>query len=223
MQQSRYKAREAAIKAQAVKELAVSKQSVREQFRPQFQTLFNKHEAQLRQFMEKEKRLLGRLHNALKMVDLKAIITGNQPDRTRRQALTEAFDALSSAGVRLEALKREHAKEKRVLEIGENKAEREAAAKVRAKRDEALERHRGSFETERNDLVLKQRIEGSKVRADWKTRNEQRSQAWEKSTSPPSGRSLDPDQSLAEKLRLIEAFRVRMKGKAKERDIDRDR
>lgn len=226
--QKGHKEREAEIRAQAVKDTAKGKEAAREQLRPEFHMLFHEHQIQMRQFLEKEQHLLGRVQNALKTIDFKAIIAGDQTDRTRRQALGEAFGALSSAGSRLEALKREQAKEKRVLEIRENKAEREIAQQAQAKRDNALAQNRTLFKQQRNDLILTQRLEGVKLRADWKTRHEQRSRAWENNASLPSGKTPANQNEaalIAEKLRLIESFKQRVKqsGQLPGRDHDRER
>ena len=209
-QERQHKERAKEIKAQALRNAEARKLEIREGLRPEFQGLFQKHQTQMAQFLQKEKSLLGRVHNALKTIDFKAVLRGeaaNGETKTRRQALGEAFDALSQAGARLEAIKREQAKEQRALEARENQAERETAARVQQERDEALRLNRVRFEKERNDRILMQQMEGAKLRAERMTRAQQREQAWEESrrkvqpqpaeTARPVARQDQPQPSPA--------------------------
>lgn len=187
-QERQHKERIKEIKAQAVRNAEAKKLQAREALRPEFQGLFQKRQAEMEKFLQKEKSLLGRVHNALRAIDFKAVLRGeaaNGETKTRRQALGEAFDALSQAGARLEALKREQAKEQKALEARENQAEREVAARARQEREEALRQNRIRFEKERNDRILQQQMEGAKLRAERMVRTQLREQAIEGSRRQP--------------------------------------
>jgi hypothetical protein len=239
-QERQHKERVKEIKAQAARDDEARKKAIREGLRPEHQKLFQKRQAQMSDFFQKEKSLLGRVHNALRMIDFKALLRGeatNGEAKPRRQALGEAFDALGKAGARLEALKREQAKEQKALEARENQAEREAAARVRQEREEALKQNRIRFEKERNDRILAQQMDGAKLRAERLTQAQQREQAWEESRRQIQSRPVAPAQPVkqeqpqpspafdrnAAKERQVEAFKEQMRTRNEERKTANER
>jgi hypothetical protein len=167
-----HKERVREIKAQALKEMTRRKDAVRETLRPERQALYQEQQEAMKAFYEREKSLIGRVYNALRAIDFKAIMRGErytEDGRKRRGALDEAFNVLSKAGARLEAIKRQQTKEQSALDRKENKAERIASVAVRQERDELLNASRMRFVKERNDLSLIQKMDGAKLRAERKT------------------------------------------------------
>lgn len=173
----------AAIKEQAAKLENSKKAAIRENLRPEWTMLFHEQQAQMRDFEKREQTFLGRFKNVLGAVDLKAIIHGRKDAeaeaRSRGQAISEAFQALSSAGVRLEALKRQQERETKVLDTQQKQQEKETAAQVRTQREAQLEENRQRFERERNDLILAQSMDNAKLRAERKASKDQKQEAWE--------------------------------------------
>jgi len=221
-----YRQRAASIRAQHLLDTAKAKDAVRARFRPDYQMLFHEHQAEQVHFLKNEKTFLGRAANALRAIDFKALVGGRAIEPERKTTLSQAFDALSSSGARLEAMKQRHARQKRELEGTERKAENAAAQEQRAGREAALKENRAGFEKERSALILTQRMEGAKHRTDWKTRNEQRAEAWQRPEGKPQGQDghKPRDQAQLERARqLSESFRQRKRGFDRGKDTDRER
>jgi Relaxase/Mobilisation nuclease domain len=190
------------IRAQAARDMAAGKNAIRDEFRPRWTILFHERQAQMSAFLKNEKSLLGRVHNAMRQVDFKSIFSGATPTeegRSRRSALSDAFKALSSAGARLEALKREQERERRALLSDQKRRELAAVAATKARREQQLQENRKRFETQRNDLILIQTMDGAKFRDEQNIRNHQRARAWKehrdsqgRKTMPPPAPARDP-------------------------------
>jgi hypothetical protein len=214
-----HRERQAKIRSDAKHQMEAQKNEIRQRNRPAWTDLFHRQEEQKKAFLEREKSLLGRVHNALRAMDFKAIMRGevSAEGKTRRQALGEAFDALSKAGARLDSLKREQAKESRIFATSQKREEREAAKRIREERDAAIKQNAIRFVEERNDLIFTQQMEGAKLRAERTTFNQQRDQAWHESRAV----SLTAETSQATALSAFDAFRERMHGPEKEPDKER--
>lgn len=213
-----HKERQAEIREQCRQQTLTEKTVIRERHRPEWTELFHEHQAGMQSFLQKEKSLLGRVHNALKAIDFKAILRGEILDaegRTRRQVLGEAFDALSSAGARLEALKRQQEMQKRELESRQKQAEAEAARRIHAERDQTLEKIRISFEQQRGDLILTQQMEGAKLRAERLTITRQREKTREELRQIP-GHEIHLPENIPDRDRIarkLAEWRERARGR----------
>jgi len=225
--EKRHKERVKEIKAQAVRETELRKVAVRASFRPKFQTMFQKHQTGMAAFLQKEKTLLGRVHNALRAIDFAAIVRGAVREKeggSRRGALGQAFDALSKAGVRLEALKRQQAIERRSLEARENQAEREEAVRICRVRDAALQRNREGYEKERNSLIFVQQMDAAKIRTERMVRTQLRAQVQEDAgrqlslPSPETQRAFPSPEPQRERVREAQP-----EPQSRRRYTDRDR
>lgn len=197
--QQEHRRRQSELKESARRQTEISKGEIRGRLRPEWEKLFHDQQAGMKAFLDREKSLLGRVHNALRAVDFKAIMrgeTGSPEGRTRRHALGEAFDAIGNAGVRLEALKRQQEQDKKELEIRQKREEREEAKRILAARDATLQANRERFEKQRNDRILVQQMEGAKIRAERLTRAQQRKSAWE----DYRGRNAKPPTPMIEKV-----------------------
>lgn len=184
----RHKNRVREIREGAKRELAEKIKTVRESYRPDWKELFHEQQASLRDFEQQEEKLIGRVKNAMKSIDFGAIIRSGG----RRRAITEAFQVLSSSGARVEAVKRRHAEETQKLQARQAASERKAAEAVRRSKREALARNRTLFERERADVVMRNGMDGAAVRATWKTRTQQRREAWERRPAQTRGDARMP-------------------------------
>jgi hypothetical protein len=227
--QKNHKQRIKEIKAETLRERAAAIDAVREKRRPDWTMLFHEHQAQLRDFEKREESLKGRLKNFFGSIDLKAAIYGSE-ELSRKQAISEVFSA-SDAGKRLAILQRRQEADKRKLQAQQKQEERQAAATLGGRRQEGLQKNRQVFERERNDLILTQSMDGAKLRAERKTRREEREAAW---TSRASGgrapeqereKSFKPDNvsELPERDQAIRELEERLERKrSRQRDQERD-
>lgn len=207
-----------AIRTISEREIMMAKTAIRDRYRPEWRQLHYDHEAERRAFMEQEKSLFGRLTNALRAIDFAALVGRQSRKPEQRQTLGQVFTAISTAGARLKALRHRQDQQSRGLQSQQKGEEKRETIQIRIGRDRLLTQERSRFEQERNDLVLIQKLEAGKVRADWKTRGEQRAKAWEKCWPIPGG--WDRSRELERKLQIIEQFRARGE---KKNEHERDR
>jgi len=91
--------------------------AVRKDFEPEWKKLYRNYRSALYEFAYREKHFLGRIRNALSTVTLRSIMVGEN----RGAVLRELFTALTSHGVRLEALEKPYATANRKLEARQKK------------------------------------------------------------------------------------------------------
>jgi len=219
--QQAHKTRVKEIRAQAKFDREAARNAVREKYKSQWIMRHHERQAETRDFEIREKTFLGRFKNILGAVDLKAIIQGRieGQERTRRQALTEPFKALSDAGVRYQGVKRKLDAADTELQKRQRLEEAEAVRKVVAAREDDLVKNRVFFDKQRNDLILRQSLEGAKLRAERKVRNQDRERAWSEVRDVQTG---DRHLPQLERDFAAEAFLERRK-EGRERDKDRER
>ncbi|MFI4915130.1 MAG: relaxase/mobilization nuclease domain-containing protein [Phycisphaerales bacterium JB060] len=221
----RYGATRAKLRSEAKREAFRARDKVRAEYRPAWERRFRERRRELERFHEREGHLLGRLGNALRVVDFAAVVSGSE----RRSALREAYNALSSSGGRLRAFERAQATNDRELERAQKAAEASAIKKARAKVKRAMVELRDRFVSERSSVVLKHDMERAANRAAWRTRRRQRMAAFghnhtkapepdgEWRNAPSPNEPGDDVQALARKLKEERERRNR------ERDRDRGR
>lgn len=176
----RHRSQNREIRQKTHKEIQAAKVKVSEQFRPRWQKLFHEHQAQWRAFGRREERLLGRISNAFRSIDLAKIIKAQD----RRQAITETFGAMSSRGSREEALKRRQAEQTRKLERDQKAQEHQVSVPLTQRRDQKIAELRKRFLDERHSLKFKHEMERAANRAEWNKRHEDRKVAYEKHRQP---------------------------------------
>lgn len=199
--QADHKARRSAILDRRRVESLRARDAIRAEFRSEkFGPLRREQRAELRAFEQDEQRLMGRVKNRFKGLDLKSLV-----GRVKRErSVGPLFDAVASSGVALERLKRWHASQKAALRGMER---REITRVTRAIRESAraeLVAARGAFECERAALVFRCAGESAKMRAE----REQRAAA-----------RADNDLASVERDRAMKRVFER---RAKERDATRD-
>ncbi len=204
---------------------------VRAEYRPRWEQRFHEHQADLRVFEKREDQLLGRVSNALRSIDFGAVFTG----KDRKAAVLDAYNAISSAGGRLEAFRRSQAGRDRDLERQQRSAETDAAAKIKAETGRKLAEQRALFKAERATTIMRHGLEQAGNRTQWRTRGQQREEAFGKNRF--HGNSKGPDQhqepsgkqttkASPELERLLDSYNKRRQNdqeRAKEQDNERDR
>src|SRR5690606_13007965 len=80
----RFRQRNAGIRAQALLEAAKARDAVRARFRPDYQMLMHEHQAETTHFLKNENSVLGRVSNALRAIDFRALVSGQAIEPERR-------------------------------------------------------------------------------------------------------------------------------------------
>ncbi len=170
-------------------------------FRPRWRALHQQHAEERKAFDRNEQNMTGRVGNAFRAMDLRALMRKGE----RARAIRQSFQVLASRGARLEALNKIHAERERSLAKDQRAAERAGAAKVRLRRARALEERRRDYEAERSDLRLTHRADRAVRRGLWRKRAQEREDAW--NARPPREKAKDKapmsakDQVLARRKR----------------------
>tara|TARA_R110000782_G_scaffold102483_5_gene189518 strand:+ start:19821 stop:21161 length:1341 start_codon:yes stop_codon:yes gene_type:complete len=162
-----HRARRSAILDRRRVESLRARDAIRAEFRlEKFGPLRRKQRAELSSFEHGEQRLMGRVKNRFKGLDLKSLV-----GRVKRErSVGPLFDAIASSGVALDRLKRRHESQKAALRGLER---REITGATRAIRETAraeLVIARGAFESERAALAFRCAGESAKLRAERKQR-----------------------------------------------------
>lgn len=161
---------------------------VRDAYRPQWETLYHELQAQLGSFRQNEEKLVGRVTNALRAIDLGALV-GRGADDGRAATFREAFGVLASRGAREAALKREH--ELRETRLRQQQKEREAevrqrqqaladaSEKLRGHRERAARTHtRREFLQQRDGLAAQQAQQRGALQERWRSHDRQCRAEW---------------------------------------------
>ncbi len=242
--QSAHKQRVSNIQGETARDLSRQVDAIRSGYRPAWTELHRKHQVALQTFEERETQLLGRVQNAVKLVDLRRIIGRgrNDSDDGKPQGIGEVFKTVSSSGARLQEVKRQQEAQRRALQIEQGAKEREAKAERRRVEVKLLVQNRQRCEAERMQLVLAQAMDRAKTRAEQQARSRQRREAWKNNRpiqAPAQERAAQPipvqEQSPPvqvqeqrppqqdERAQRIAAIKQRMKDQARERQGDRER
>ena len=212
---ARHKQRQADAKERAKTRTTAAVEKVRKDYRTSWERLFTDDQIERRDFAQREEKLMGRVHNALRSIDFGAIVQG----RDRRKAISEAFQSFADAGKRLEGLKLGQERRAKELLARQRQAEREAVAPVRSEYKESLQKNRRVFGQERNDLTLTQAMDTARILAGWKSHHRNRAKAWENVASSDCKAVTANMARVDEAKKRLEAFRHRQQG----RDVTKDR
>ena len=226
-----HKGRVHAIREETRRATRQAREKVRRVFRERWRELHHRHRDELQEFERRESSLLGRIRNRFRSIDLGRIVSGREKGR----AIGEAFEAVTTRAGRLEALQRQHREAEEALKREQRRAEREATREVRHGGKDRLAENRRRFRGERNQLLLAQRMETARHRAERVRLREERrlekNQLDTASISPspsrntPRERQTGPAEASIDSL--IETSRqVRRRKRDRERDHesgDRDR
>lgn len=210
----------AEIRKRAAAERKAAVARVRDEYRPRWRSLLREQRIDRRNFEANERRLLGKVQNALRLIDLREVVRAGD----RRKAISGVFSAIASAGTRLELLKELHRKACEKLARLQRADERTAVQSVRRDRDATLGKNRKEFSRRRSDLKLTQRMERAALRSKWKTRSQERTRAWTHDRVRESGRPPEPDRKLDAKTAeaLQKSMRARQAKRTRKRDLGHD-
>lgn len=191
----------------------------RDGFSDDFTTLYHEHRAATRAFERSEEHLAGKAINALKAV----------------LSLSAPVNVLWSRGARKAQLERAQSQQRAELTARQREAVEHACKEEIAQLDAVRVRLTHTYNRERAELMLKQRVAKAELREEWKSRNSERQQAWdahrrEMEALPDEkkfGRqTTEPDDEMKDAaLRHMERMRKRReeRDRKKGRDDDRER
>lgn len=151
-----------------------ARERIAEQFRPAWRGLYRDQYQEQRAFERRERRLGGKLENAIAAVR-HAQALGRD---SSRGFLSMAFNFLLSRKARKDALAQVHTTQKAALKAKQQDAADSAIARLKAVRTKALDAHRESFAAEREALILRQDIERDDLSRQWQDRKEERARAF---------------------------------------------
>lgn len=183
-----HKAALAAIRAAGRKRTAIANDRVLESYRPAWASLHHEQQLELRAFERDERSVLGRMKNRVRSIDLGELIRGP----SKGEALSGMFGALASSGARLERLKYQHDRREASLRAEQRVGQRKAARAVRTEVNAELQGERNRFQAARAELVLGHSIEQAKMRAEWRTRRNEREKVYAQSLDPNQPRETFP-------------------------------
>lgn len=165
--QAAYQERRRGIVTQCRKSVARARKRIRERSRPLWKQLRHQQAAERHAHELREERVLGRVQNALKAIDFAALVGGREARQGRAKTVGEAFQLLSDAGARVEAMKAEHRLASQVLHRKQKQIEQQAADSRQRRRDELLAESGREYLTVRNDRLLVHGLQRAKLRAQW--------------------------------------------------------
>lgn len=180
--QAAHKRRIADIQGETQRKISRQIDALRSDYRPTWAKLHRKHQAELQTFEERETQLLGRVQNAVKLIDFRRLIgRGRQAaEEGKVQGIGEVFRTVSSTGAREQELQRQQEAQRRALQAEQRTREREVQGRCRRGEVDLLAKNRHRYEAERMQLVLAQAMDRAKTRAEQRARVRERREAWSK-------------------------------------------
>lgn len=207
-----HQARKRALREESGGRIRKAMRSARDGFSDDWTTLYHEHRAATRAFERREERLAGKAINALKAA----------------LSLTAPVNVLWSKGARKAQLERAQSQQKVELAARQREAVDEARRDELTKLSAARDRLTHTYNRERAEIILKQRVEKAQLREKWKARQAERRQAWEThrremEALPPEQRhgaqTLKPDDEM--KNAALQHMK-RMREAARKRDRERE-
>lgn len=196
---------------------------VQKTYRVRYEMLRHTHEQQLADFREAEKTIAGKVSNAFKLTDWRGVFAG----LTGREKLGRAFGVPASSGARLEALKRAQEAERLAVRRQELEHERSRTRELRrhAHLDAALAAEEHAVA--RTQIELEGQLEAAAERAEWRTRNAQRRDAYERLRDHERDDRAPSNDNAPKKGALLEGLddpkQLRDYHAKKDRQKDKDR
>ena len=178
--------------------------------------LHHEQQAELRAHEIREDTRMGRVSNAVRSIKFRALMQSDE----RKSAISEAFKAFSDEDLRLAGLKRNLETRSNTLSKEQSEEEDRAAAEHKANQVEQLKANQQRYTTDRAGLVLGQSMDKAAQRAAWRTRCQQRNEAFGQEQSQES--TPRSDQDAMDKARILEAFRERTQGRNPDKQHEKD-
>jgi len=172
-----YKERKAQLYSQADNGIQDAIVNIKHAYRPRWQEIGRKHSRERRAFNEREKRVSGKIRNAID-----AVTHARRLDpESSRGFLGGAFNYLTSSKKRGEALDRLHKAQVRELSAAQRAEIGAAINSIKSERTALLSSARGSFLSERAALIQRQATDKQQLKTAWRRHGEERKRAFEAS------------------------------------------
>lgn len=220
----RLKFKKVEIRSHAKEAIKRAREQVKEQFRPVWRDLFRTQYRDRQFFDKREKRLSGKVENALLVIAHRRQI---DPDGSRG-FMGDAFNFLTSKKARAEALEKLHKVDQRNLGKEEREAVGAAISAVKADRSALLSQAGKSYDSDRIALIERQAFEKKQLQAKWKHRTAERKRAYDaivqKAAAKRSAKPHPDSQGQARKdfNRAAENTKRRRKSRSRSRKRTRD-
>lgn len=144
--------------------------------RPAWSELGKRHTSEQRNFHERERRLFGKIENALAAIRYRRVSETGAADRGFMAA---AFNFLTNSGARETAMRAAHSHERNQLAARQRADLNKAIEQIKAERARLLNQNRERFSRDREDLIKRQDDDRAGIKREWGTLSEQRRQAFE--------------------------------------------
>ena len=172
-----------------------SKAGVKEQYRPSWRNLYQRQWKEQRAFDLREKRIGGKIENALSAIAHRRQI---DPDSSKG-FLSSAINYLVSQKARSAALQKLHDRERRQLSGAQNREVKFTLARIRSDRTSLLKRALATFQLERSALIEKQAGEKEALKLAWRQRKAEMARAFDairRSEAPRSNVDVEAELAL---------------------------
>jgi hypothetical protein len=143
-----------------------NKIQIQAMFRPRWEGLYHRQQAEVRDFEQREQLFIGRMKNILQAVDFKALLRAD-PMKNKTSRLGDLFRLASNVGARRETLNRQHERAKTALARQQNRLVHRALQARKGERAKLLAEIRTTFLAERSTALLAQEMDKAKLKAQW--------------------------------------------------------
>jgi hypothetical protein len=144
---------------------------------PAWRQMHKRHFAEQRLFKERESRLTGKIQNAIAAIKSMGAVRG---DASARGFLGAAFNHLTSAAGREAALVKRQEAEKRSFAAEQRQEVRTRAAAIRGDQKTQLRANTQQTGQQAQNLRSSQERDRQQLRDEWRKRNDDRREAWDK-------------------------------------------
>ncbi|MDP4026622.1 relaxase/mobilization nuclease domain-containing protein [Methylobacterium sp. NEAU 140] len=166
--------RKDAIYDRAKERSARVRSEIKDSYAPVWRDLYRQQHRERRSFDAREKRLAGKIANALDAIRHRRDL---DPENSRGW-VSAAFRFVTSREARAMVLTKVHEREKRELKADEKRALDKATLEVRRDRQGALSRSLDVFGGERTALIARQTVEKDEMKGRWRDEHDSRTRAF---------------------------------------------
>ena len=197
-----FKERKAQVYSQAENGIKDTIANVKHAYRPKWQEIGRRHSRERRAFNDREKRVLGKIRNAIDAVTHARRL---DPDSSRG-FVANAFNYLTSSKKRAQALEMVHRAQVRELSTAQRAEIGAAINSIKGERTTLLSSARGSFLSERAALIQRQATDKQQLKAAWRRYGEERK------------RTFEASRGFAQSKQSAKAERSAERGKAQDQE-----
>jgi hypothetical protein len=218
-----YKDRKDDITARSKQAGTRVRKEIGESYTPAWRDLYRQQFRERRSFDEREKRLAGKIANAMEAIRHRRDI---DPENSRGW-MSAAFAFITSKAARVKAIETIHAREKAELKRTQKQATDRAMTEVRQSRKGFLARALDSFGIEREALITRQAADKDEMKARWREEHDSRTRSFGTIVQAASYRKTAEAEATprdrAEARVRGQRFRDAAEGKARRRGRTRRR